>query len=309
MQNLNAKMKIIIPNPVNNFLFKPRESCRQIEERKWHCIGLILRHLRSSIFDALTRLNRKLFTGFGIALLKVLLIALILHGCGCGKISGKQKIRIGVDPSWYPLNFGSQTAYVNGFIEDLLLEIAKSEKIQFVRIDVNSGDLVPGLKEGKYDAVLTSMHPFAFHVAKYDFSKNFLEVGPVLIVGTKSPYEKLNKIKGETVGILLGDAAGGVLEVYPEISIHTYPTIPDLLNAVAAGEIAGALLNKIPAVNYVSDLYSNQLKIATPPLTNEGIHLIARKGEKEDAVRLFDRRLKAMKRKKIPKLLEKWSLN
>src|SRR5262245_12260228 len=28
----------VIPNPENNFIFKQRESCRQIVDRKWHSI-------------------------------------------------------------------------------------------------------------------------------------------------------------------------------------------------------------------------------------------------------------------------------
>ena len=50
----------------NNFRFKLRESCRQIDDRKWHCIGLIQCHVRSSIFGALTPPNRKVFSIFGM---------------------------------------------------------------------------------------------------------------------------------------------------------------------------------------------------------------------------------------------------
>jgi multidrug efflux system membrane fusion protein len=57
----------LIPIATNNFLFKPRESCRQINDRKRHSIKSIQCHLRSLIFGALTRLNRKLFVAIGIS--------------------------------------------------------------------------------------------------------------------------------------------------------------------------------------------------------------------------------------------------
>ena len=56
----------LIPIAINNVIFELRESCRQINDRKWHCIDLILCHLRSSIFGALTRSNMTLFVAFGI---------------------------------------------------------------------------------------------------------------------------------------------------------------------------------------------------------------------------------------------------
>src|SRR5690606_15642883 len=58
----------LIPIVTNKFLFKQRESCRQIDDRKWHSINPIQFHLRSSIFGALTRLNRNLFVTIGITL-------------------------------------------------------------------------------------------------------------------------------------------------------------------------------------------------------------------------------------------------
>lgn len=66
---------LLILNVTNNVPFKLRESCRQIEEHKWHSINSILCHLCSSIFGALTRLNGPLFVTFSI-------IAFCFAGCG-----------------------------------------------------------------------------------------------------------------------------------------------------------------------------------------------------------------------------------
>src|SRR3990167_913037 len=59
-------MQRTIPTIKNNLQFGKRESCRQIDDRKWHCIALILCHLRSSIFGALAQPNCKLFLIVGI---------------------------------------------------------------------------------------------------------------------------------------------------------------------------------------------------------------------------------------------------
>lgn len=290
---------VIIPNEINNFMFKLRESCRQIDDRKWHSINLIQRHLRLWIFDALTRLNKRLFLAIGITLFL----------CGCGSHSGSSRPRIGIDPTWSPLNFGSQTSYVNGFTEELLLEIASHEGLEFERVPANWDDLVSGLNQKKFDAILTSLPPYSFNLAKYDFSQNFLDVGPVFIVGVLSPYKKIDQVNGEAIGIVSGDATWLVLQKFPQVIIQSFPSTPDLLNAVADGEIAGALLGRISAVKYVSDLYQGRLKIVSTPLTGAGLRLVAKKGCQEDLIRSFDDNLKFLKKKKrLKALMRKWSL-
>src|SRR5690349_8530781 len=55
----------VIPNIENNVEFG-RAKTPKIDDRKWHCITLILCHLRSSIFVVLARPNSTLFSIFGI---------------------------------------------------------------------------------------------------------------------------------------------------------------------------------------------------------------------------------------------------
>ena len=240
----------------------------------------------------------------------IFLLALVLHGCGCGSSNRNSVLRIGVDEQWYPLDFGPQQAYVNGFTEDLLLEIARYSGILFEKVGANWDTLLEGIADKRYDAVLTSLPPYPFNRAKYDFSHDFLELGPVLIVPTSSKHKDLGDMKGELLGLITGDPAALLLDKYPEVILRNYASITDLLNAVANGEIEGALLNRIPAVNYVNDLYANRLKIASAPLTKEGLHLVTAKGKQERLLKAFDRSLDHFQRKKkLSALLKKWNLS
>ena len=68
----------------------------------------------------------------------VCISAIFLHGCGCGcDRGGRGPIKIGVDSNWYPLVFGAQNSYVNGFTEELLLDISKQSGLEFERIAAN----------------------------------------------------------------------------------------------------------------------------------------------------------------------------
>jgi polar amino acid transport system substrate-binding protein len=239
------------------------------------------------------------------------LFAILLHGCSCGCGNGGRNgaLRIGVDASWYPVDFGSQESYVNGFVEDLLLEVARYSGIEFERVDANWDTLLEGIREEKYEAVLTSLPPYPFNLAKYDFSENFLDLGPVLVVPVDAPSSDLGEMKGELVGIIEGDPAALILSKHPEVILRNYRSIPELLNALANGDIEGALLNQVPAASYVSDLFAGKLKIASKPMTDFGLHLAVAKGEYSSLIRDFNQSVDHLKKKKtMRELLVKWNL-
>jgi ABC-type amino acid transport substrate-binding protein len=234
-----------------------------------------------------------------------------LSACSCNKGSGKGgSIRIGIDPAWYPIDFGSQTSYVNGYVEDLLIEMARYSGAEFEKIHVSWDFLTEGMKQKKYDAILTSMPPYNFNLAQYEFSDNILELGPVLIVPVGSRHTELASMAHELVGVVIGDPATLILQRYPDLISRSFPSIPDLLNALATGEIEGAVLNRIPAINYVSDLYANKLKVVGKSLNTEGLHLAVLKGASSTPISLFNKSLDSLKKKqKLSALQKKWQLD
>lgn len=234
---------------------------------------------------------------------RIFLVLCIVFFQGCSKTSVKPKI--GIDSSWEGMGFGRQASYVNGYVEELLLEIAHHEGIEFEKISANSGDLLTGLAEKKYDAVISDLPRYTFNLAKFDFSQNFLDLGPVLIVPMKAKYKKLSQIKEEVVGVVSGDAYPSILKDYPEIRVRGFMSPPDLLNAVRDGRVSAALLDRILADSYVSDLYAGQLKMIQTPLNDLGLHLVVEKGSQKELLESFDRSLQYLKKKKKLKALSK----
>lgn len=217
----------------------------------------------------------------------------------------QKKIRVGIDRQWSPLDFKQQTAYVNGFVENLLLEMSQKTHVEFELIQASSDNLLEGMKRGKYEAILTSLPPYEYNKAHLCFSQNFLDIGPVLIVPKDSEAMALFELKGDLLGVLTDSPAALIAAKFPEIIIRRFPTIPDLLSALLEEQIQGALLDKISAYSYVQDLFASSLKIVSKPLNKEGLHLVG--GFEE--VELFDKALRSIKRKKkLSSLREKWEL-
>ncbi|NGX29594.1 MAG: Arginine-binding extracellular protein ArtP [Candidatus Anoxychlamydiales bacterium] len=216
---------------------------------------------------------------------------------------------IAMDRNWFSLALNGQEANLNGFINDLLLEITKEKKIYFEIIDNNFDELTLDLKKKKYDAILSPIEPYNFNKAKYDFSKDIIKTGFVLITSKKANYKSLNDMSNKHVGYISDTGSVIFLQKYADIFEEPYTSIPTMLDAIVNGNTEGAILSIIPAYKYVSDLYQNELKIIKPPLNDRAIRLITLKDQNQDLLNLFNASLAEMENNnKLEELKKKWSL-
>ncbi len=235
------------------------------------------------------------------------LVFLLFGSCGTPS-NGSYKI--GIDHSWYPLNFEGKEARVTAFSNELLEEIAHLKKIKLTGVKQNWDMLLQNLNEKKYDAILSSMQPYIFYEKTYDFSNTYLMTGPVLVVPIHSSINSLGMLEGKELGVLQGSSDIALLEKSQGIMLRMYASFPQMLNDVLNGVIEGAALPLLVAESYTQDLYQNQLKIATLPLDDEGLRIITLYKENNALIKLFNEGLRELKQNgKYLKLLQKWSLD
>jgi polar amino acid transport system substrate-binding protein len=238
-----------------------------------------------------------------------ILASILLLLSACGKNEGPL-YRIGIDPTWYSLDLKGKEKNLLGFSTELLKEISEIEKINIELITRSWDNLVQGLEEKNYEGILSTIRPYLFNLKKYDFSAVYLATGPVLILSTASHFTSIEEMKGKEVGMLRGSQDEIFLKQYPTILTRTFDSIPEMLTAVAKGNIDGALVNVLTARAYIQDLYHGQLKIVTPPLDNEGLRLITLHDQVPALIKKFNEGLEKAKEKGIYKqLAQKWALN
>ena len=236
-------------------------------------------------------------------LTRVYLLLLLALLWGCTSSRSQDPIRIGYDPTWYGIDVEGQATYLNGYMQELLLEMSRNLKVPFALIQTHSSDLLSDLNQGKCNAILSDLMAYEFNLAKYDFSLNCLDLGPVFIVPKDAKKDELDEMKGELVGVLEDSSDVVFLEQIPDILIRTFDSIPSLLDAVKSGALAGALLPQNLAAAYVCDLYAQDLKLIGQPLSAKGIRFVSPKG-KMDAL---NRALKRLQEKGVlQKLQKKW---
>jgi len=137
-----------------------------------------------------------------------------------------------------------------------------------------------------------------------------LNTGPVLVTAKTSSYKELSQIPTDNlVGVIRNDPAAQLITAHPRLILRNYDSIHELLDAVASGKIAGALLDRLRAAAFVRDLYQQTLRVASGPLSPEGLHLLQRKNSSSSALRLFQKSLQALQdKKKLEELQKKWHL-
>ena len=228
-----------------------------------------------------------------------------LYGCNSPTVT----YEIGIDPSWYPLNFQERQKNILGFSTELLTQIALEEKISISVLNTNWDTLLEGLKEKKYQAILTSLYPYNFNEQFYSFSNVFLDIGPVLVAPIASEDLSLKSLSGKAVGALEQSPEILLLEKDPTIFIRTYPSVPDALNDLVSENIQAALLPVLTTSAYIDHLYFRKLKIASKPLNEDGLRLVTLKDASPELIKKFNKELEKMKENgEYEKLLSKWAL-
>lgn len=231
----------------------------------------------------------------------------LLAACGGDHRNGT--FTIGVDVAWYGLDFMGQQNNVTGFSRELLKEIGKLKKMKLAFLPVNWDVLLSDMKAGRYNGALSSLYPFVFNEANYDFSHPYLLTGPVLVVPIGSSVTSLDKLDGKEIAYLANSDGDLLLEKNPAILIRPYDSIPQALNDVAGGIIDGAIVNVLVATSYSENIYNGQLKIATPPLNEEGLRLLTPVQKNPQLIRAFNEAIDELKHKgTYDTLLKKWSL-
>ncbi|HNA61730.1 MAG TPA: transporter substrate-binding domain-containing protein, partial [Rhabdochlamydiaceae bacterium] len=118
------------------------------------------------------------------------------------------------------------------------------------------------------------------------------------------------QFSGLEIGFQEGSSAPLILENYPGIIQRSYESIPTALLDTQNGTIEGAILGVLAAKSYTQDLFQGQLKISSPPLTQEGIRLIGIKSRSTTFMHLFNRGLARLKEDgTYATLMKKWNLS
>jgi ABC-type amino acid transport substrate-binding protein len=214
--------------------------------------------------------------------------------------------------NWAPLELFGKEPNMGAFIDELVVEISQKKELKMTLSVVNNLDshgLVQILDARRYDAIITALSPSSYLKNKYYISDPIFKAGPVLIVKKDSHAKSLADLEGRAIGIKKGSTAAFQLGHESSLFI-SYDNIEAALDDLEKNILAGVVMEAELAQIYVHGFYKDALKIATAPLTDLGIRLIAlQTPANEFLIQEFNAGLAEVEEDgSFEKLIHKWEL-
>lgn len=263
-----------------------------------------------SLFEKIFRffLSKKGLKFTAIFLISFLLLMLI-RSCS-GSTEENNSYHIGRDNRWYFVNLMGKEKNLDAFVDNIFLNIARREKI-ILKLNFSPFDeLLTKLHNREFDGILTTLEPDIIHGKTYLFSEPIILLGPVLVVPKQSQLDTWEELKYRIIGILNQSPALFEMSENASIQLKLYDNALSALTDLMGSKIDGVILPVWPAQVYSHTFFPDQLKIATTPLTKEGVRLVAMntpKGKK--LITKFNEGLQDLRKDgDYEKLINKWEL-
>lgn len=232
----------------------------------------------------------------------------LVRSCTLGH-SSEPTFHIGQD-KWENMDLMGKERNLAAFNNQLMSAVAKQENFRISIVVAPQSELIRELEEGKLQGVLTSLQSSYLNEQRLIFSEPYFLTGPVLIIPSTAPLEGWNEKGKKIIGIPRHSPVLTTLEQDPTIQTKIYDDILTALSDLRERRIDGAIFPAIPSYTYVNTFYKNELKIATLPLTDEGIRLAAQKNDAgRELIGRFSKGIAEIKKNGVlHQLFEQWGL-
>lgn len=173
---------------------------------------------------------------YSIPMLMAMILALFLSACGNNSQTQDTTptLRVGLNAEYPPFEY-KKDAQIVGFDVDILDALSKKVGFNYSIHHMSFDGLIPALKAGKIDMIISGMSATSERMKQVDFSIPYYE-GQTLYIKRKETTELTDKesIRGKKVGAFLGT----VQEQAANRMKNEYN-----LNVIASDAIFGAIMN------------------------------------------------------------------
>jgi polar amino acid transport system substrate-binding protein len=165
-----------------------------------------------------------------------------------------KEIKIASEGARPPYNYLDNNELA-GFEIDLGRAICGRLAIKCTFVAQNWDDLIPGLLNHQYDAIMAAMEITDERREKIDFSMPYVRMPSAFIIANASELKEATPaaLAGKTIGVEGGGTHQVYLEdVYKDSEIHTYGALEDAILDLADGRIDAVIGDKDAIVDFLS---------------------------------------------------------
>jgi arginine/ornithine transport system substrate-binding protein len=158
-------------------------------------------------------------------------------------VAAQDTLKVGVDANLKPFVYMAESGEIKGFDIDIANEmcVELQKTCQFIPMDWDG--LIPSLKTGKIDVIISSMSITDERAKVIDFTENYYDTPTALVV-----RDDITSLEGEKIGVLRGSVhatyADEVLRKQGIIPV-AYANQNEVFLDMLAGRVAGILSSQI----------------------------------------------------------------
>lgn len=207
------------------------------------------------------------------------------------------------------INQPSKEKSIQGFTDDLFLEIGRRKNIKFKITTIENAKDATLLANKGANAAIMTMVPAERSSKFYRFSDPFFSFGPVIVLRAGETMKNLAALKNKVVGF--DRSYGSALEGKNDLLFifQAYDQMTSAMEDLINGKLDAVLLDSNIAYQYAQSFYHGKITIITPPLKMTDLRLATKIDKKDDLIHLFNDGLKELRDQgTYKKMLDYWGL-
>ncbi len=214
----------------------------------------------------------------------LLLLLALAAGWSCGpgdedaiaRIQRTGVLRIGTDATYPPFeSVDPATGELSGFDVDLVRVIAERLRARAEFIVVPFDGIVPGLKSGKYDLIVSAMTITPERARQVLFTQPYTVAGQSIVVrSSEASVSGAGDLAGKRIGCQLGTTGEMEARKIPRAQVVSFDAIGAAFRDLENGNLDAAIADTPTARIFIRDHAT--LRLAGEPLTREDFGMAVR---------------------------------
>ncbi|MFV0473538.1 MAG: transporter substrate-binding domain-containing protein [Pikeienuella sp.] len=183
---------------------------------------------------------------FKLAIAAVLAAAL-------GQAAGAEGLRIATEGAYPPFNFVDESGELKGFDVEVANALCAKLETECEIVAQAWDGMIPGLKAGKYDAIVASMSITEKRKKAVDFTSPYYVAGAILVAPKDSDIAlDPAKLEGKVIGVQRASTYAALMAArFPEAEVKEYDTVENHNLDLLAGRLDGVVAQQIFMYNWL----------------------------------------------------------
>ena len=163
-------------------------------------------------------------------------------------------LRIGTEGAYAPFNYTNADGTLGGFDVEIANAICADMKMTCEIMAQDWDGIIPGLKAGKYDAIVAAMSVTPERAKQVAFTDTYFSNALVFLAKKDSSFDPNNSsdINAHSIAAQRSTISSQWLEnTYPKANMKLYDTLSNAFLDLGAGRVDAMISDKLPALEWL----------------------------------------------------------